>query len=435
MWASLEDRLRVSYSPNGQFGPLASRAVDALRALDPDSLLRDAASILRVPSVTGQERPVLEALAERAASLGLDAELHEYDLAQLRAHPGHPGEEAPRDELWGLEVTLPGGAPRRVCVNGHVDVVGPGTAAWQHGPWSGTLEDGRLYGRGAVDMKGAVIATLHALAAVHAAGVEHAPTVVLQCVASEEDGGLGTFAALERDAAFDAALIPEPTAFDVVCAQAGALTFRGVVPGRSAHAAHRLEGCSAIDRYVRVHEALGALERRVNSDVAHPLMRELALPYPLLVGRVSGGEWSSQVADRLEFEGRLGVPVGADPAAARAALEEAVEAALDDGEAPGEVHWTGGAFLPAETDPGDPWVDAVAAAVEAERGHPARRVGVPWGADMRQFAARGIPCVMAGPSGIERAHAVDEWVDAGELIALARVVVRLTSSAVWEGNS
>ena len=54
---------------------------------------------------------------------------------------------------------------------------------------------------------------------------------------------------------------------------------------------------------------------------------------------------------------------------------------------------------------------------------------------MRLFTARGIPCVMAGPSGIERAHAVDEWVDAGELTALARVLVRLGSSAVQEGDS
>jgi acetylornithine deacetylase len=399
--------------------------VDALAAIDPEALLRDAASILRIPSVTGQERPVLEALAELATAQGLVADLHEHDLARLRAHPGHPGEEAPRDELWGLDVTLAGEAPGRLCLNGHVDVVGPGTAPWRHGPWSGALEDGRLHGRGSVDMKGAVVAALHALAALRGAG---GPTVVLQCVASEEDGGLGTFAALERDAAFDAALLPEPTAFDVVCAQAGALTFQCVIPGRSAHAAHRLEGCSAIDRYVRVHAALQELERRVNADVAHPLMRELALPYPLLVGRVSGGEWSSQVPDRVEFEGRLGVPVGADSAAARAALESAVDAALDDGEAPAEVHWTGGAFLPAETRPDHPWVEAAAAAVEAERGRPARRV-------MRLFAARGIPCVMVGPSGIERAHAVDEWVDAGELVTLARTLVRLGSSAVSEGDS
>jgi acetylornithine deacetylase len=127
--------------------------------------------------------------------------------------------------------------------------------------------------------------------------------------------------------------------------------------------------------------------------------------------------------------------VGADPAAARAALETAVDRALDDGEAPAAVHWRGGAFRPGQTPPYHPWVAAVATAVEAELGRPVRRIGVPYGADMRLFAARGIPCVMAGPSGIERAHAVDEWVDAGELIALARMLVRLGSSAVQEGDS
>jgi acetylornithine deacetylase len=385
---------------------------------------------VRVPSVTGEERSALEALAELAAGLGLEPDLHEHDLASLRSHPDHPGEEAARGELWGLTVTRRGEAPGRLCLNGHVDVVGPGTAPWRHGPWSGVLEDGRLHGRGSVDMKGAVVASLHALAAVRGG-----PEIVLQCVASEEDGGLGTFAALERDAAFDAALIPEPTGFDVVCAQAGALTFRCVIHGRSAHAARRLEGSSAIDRYVRVHAALQELERSVNADVEHRLMRELELPYPLLVGRVAGGEWSSQVPDRVEFEGRLGLPVGADPAEARAALQHALDAALDDGEAPAEVHWTGGAFLPGETPPDHPWVDAVAAAVEVETGRRPRRVGVPYGADMRLFTARGIPCVMAGPSGIERAHAVDEWVDAAELVALARTVVRLGSTAVSEGDS
>ena len=410
----------------------------ALAALDPDALIRDAAALLRLPSVTGQEREALEALAELAAAHGLEADLHRHDLAALRAHPAHPGEEAPREELWGLTATLPGGAPGRLCVNGHVDVVGPGTVPWTRGPWAGAVEDGRLHGRGAVDMKGAVVAALHAVAAVRSVAGE-APTVVLQAVASEEDGGLGTFAALERDAAFDAALIPEPTGFRVVCAPAGALTFRCVIAGRSAHAAHRLEGCSAIDRYVRVHEALQALERRVNGAVEHPLMRELDLPYPLLVGRVSAGEWSSQVPDRLEFEGRVGVPVGADTAAARSAFERAVAEALDDGEAPAEVHWTGGAYHPAETSATHPWVGAVAGAVADERGAAPALAGVPWGADMRLFAARGIPCVMAGTTGIERAHAVDEWVAVDELVSVARILVRailrLPSSAVTGGNA
>src|SRR3954464_5276049 len=292
----------------------------ALAALDGEALARDGAAPAQVPSVTGDERAALERLAELAAALGLGAELHRHDLAALRTHPDHPGEEAPRDELFGLTVTVGGareGAPR-LAIDGHVDVVPPGAAPWRHGsPWSGAAEDGFVHGRGSVDMKGGVVAALHALAAL--GGRAPHGEVVLIAVGSEEDGGLGTFAALERDSRFDACLIPEPTGFDVVCAQAGALTFEGVVHGVAAHAAHRLEGVSAIDRYVPIHAALAAHERALNHDVAHPLMRGLELPYPLLVGRLEAGEWSSSVPDRLVFEGRAPVRVGEAPAAARAA--------------------------------------------------------------------------------------------------------------------
>jgi acetylornithine deacetylase len=392
----------------------------ALGALDVEGLARDAAALVRVPSVTGDERAALELLAEQARALGLVVDLHRHDLAALRALEGHPGEEAPRDELWGLTATLPGRAPGRLALNGHVDVVGPGNEQWRYGPWSGALEDGRLHGRGAVDMKGAVVAAMHAVAALRAVD---APEVVLQAVASEEDGGLGTFGALERDARFDAALLPEPTALRVVCAQAGALTFRGVVRGRATHAAERLEGVSAIDRYVRVHTALQAHEASVNANVSHPLMRELELPYPLLVGRIAGGEWSSMVPDRLEFEGRLGVPVGADLDEARATLQAVVDGALDDGEAPCRMVWEGGEFGYGETPIDHPWVSAVRGALSDEIGH-AELAGVPWGADMRQFTARGIPTVMVGTRGIELAHAVDESVSVDELVTVARTIIR-----------
>ncbi len=133
--------------------------------IDRDALAADTAALVRVPSVTGDERAVLERLGELAAGHGLDAELHVYDLDALRAHPGHPGEEAPRTELCGLTVTLPGERPGRVCLNGHIDVVGLGNEAWRDDPWSGRIEDGWLHGRGSVDMKGGVTAALHALLA------------------------------------------------------------------------------------------------------------------------------------------------------------------------------------------------------------------------------------------------------------------------------
>jgi len=392
----------------------------ALAALDPEAIARDTAALVRVPSLTGDERPALELLAELAEGLGLQADLHRHDLEALRAHPGHPGEEAERTELHGLTVTLPGGDPGgpRIALDGHVDVVGPGEAPWERDPFSGDREGGFVHGRGAADMKGGVVAALHALGAI-ARTVGAAPgDVVLLAVGSEEDGGLGTFAALERDDRFDACLIAEPTDFDVVCAQAGALTFTGVVRGRSAHAALRLEGESAIDRYVAIHGALAEHERAVNAGVTHPLMRELELPYPISVGRLEAGTWSSSVPDLLRFEGRVGVKVGERPQDARAALEAAVPGA--------EISWTGGAFAPGET-PGDhPWVRHVQAAAGVDGPRAPRLVGSPYGTDMRLFTERGIPTVLCGTGGIERAHAVDERVAEADLVRLARTIVRIT---------
>jgi acetylornithine deacetylase len=392
--------------------------------IDAQALARDAAALVEVPSVTGDERAALARLAELAEALGLRADLHEHDLATLRAHPEHPGQEAPRSALWGLTVTV---APRsasasagRLAVCGHIDVVPEGTVPWRHGPWSGALEDGWLYGRGSVDMKGGLVAALHAVAAVARDGGA-ACEVVLVAVGSEEDGGLGAFAALERDSAFDACLIPEPTGFDVVCAQAGALTFEGVVPGVAAHAAHRLEGVSAIDRYLPVHTALADHERALNAAVEHPLMRELELPYPVVVGRLEAGEWSSSVPDRLRFEGRAPVRVGEEVSAARAAVEAVVARACPEV----RLGWPGGQFASGETDAGHPFAQLVRGALAAQTGRPAAAVGVPWGADMRLWTARGIPTVMAGTPGIERAHAVDERVRIDDLATVARVVERV----------
>jgi acetylornithine deacetylase len=398
--------------------------------IDAAAIARDTAALVQAPSLTGDERPALERLGELAAGLGFEPELQAHDLAALRAHPDHPGEEAPREELLGLTVTLPGTRAGRVCLNGHVDVVGPGSGPWRHEPFSGVIEDGYVHGRGSVDMKGGVVAALHALAELREG---ERPEVVLQAVGSEEDGGLGTFAALERDAAFDACLITEPTAYEVVCAQAGALTFRATVRGRAAHAAMRLEGRSALDRYVGLHLAIQAHERQLNRHVEHPAMRALALPYPISVGVIEGGEWSSSVPDRVTVEGRLGVPLGRGLAEARAAFEGALD---DGGSPPVEVEWTGGQFAPGATPPGHPWVTAVADAVRAERGSPARLTGVPYGADMRQFCARGIPAVMVGTPGLELAHAVDERVRVDDLAALARIIVRATlnqGSGGWAG--
>jgi acetylornithine deacetylase len=406
---------------------LSDLAARALAALDHDRLTEDLSRLVRVPSQTGDERAAIACLAELCAEHGLAATVHEHDLAALRAHPDHPGEEAERTELVGLEARLPGATPR-LCLAGHLDVVDPGGVPWRHGPWSGAVADGAVHGRGALDMKGGVVAALHAMAAVAAAcGAAGPPCeVVLLGVSSEEDGGVGAFAALERDDRFDACLIPEPTDFDVICAHGGALTVRGVVPGVAAHAAFRLAGTSAIDRYVAIHAALAEVEHALNERVDHPLMAELELPYPVLVGQVNAGTWSSLVPDRLEFVARIGVPVGMAKDDVRRLVEDAVAAAARPGP-PVELQWFGGQYGSGFTDPDHPFARLVTEAVEAELPadqRPARRTGISYGADMRLFTERGIPCVMAGPAGTRLAHAVDEHVRIDDVLRTARVIVR-----------
>jgi acetylornithine deacetylase len=388
--------------------------------IDTGALIDDLQAFVRCPSVTGDERAMAELFAARAEALGLEAEVVEFDLDELRSHPRYPGEEAPRTELVAAVASRRGSDPNapRLAFNGHIDVVNEGGEEWTHGPWSGERDGGYLYGRGSVDMKAGVAAMLHAAAA---AGAPRGDVVVV-AAPSEEDGGLGTFAALERDADFAGCLIPEPTAFELICAQAGALTFTGLARGRAAHAALRLEGESAIDRYVPFHIALQEHERKLNADVAHELMRLHELPYPLLVGRVAGGRWSSQVPDRLDFEGRLGVPIGTPVDEARAALDVlAAEHGI-------ELTWSGGQFAPAETDPRHPFIRSVAAAAAAELGAEPPLTGATYGSDMRLWAERGIPCAMLGTRGIERAHGVDERVAEDEVVQLARIMERVATT-------
>jgi acetylornithine deacetylase len=130
------------------------------------------------------------------------------------------------------------------------------------------------------------------------------------------------------------------------------------------------------------------------------------------------------VPEELTFEVRLGVPVGQSLDDARADLERAVAEATDDLGPPVEIVWSGGQFAPGETAMDDPWVTLVQDAAAAELGAPPPLIGVGYGADMRLFCARGIPCVLFGPSGIERAHAVDEHVTIADLESVARVIVR-----------
>lgn len=400
-----------------------------LDAIDADAVAATLQRLVAVPSVDGTpgELAVQRLAAAELTAQGLDTELWPIDLPTLREHPRFPGAEVPRDEALGVTALLAGnGGGPRLLLNGHLDVVPPGDESlWQHSPWSGTIANGRLYGRGACDMKGGVAAAFHAAGALARSGIRLRGDLLVSTVVGEEDGGLGAFAASLRGPGCDAAIIVEPTALQPTLAQAGALTFRLLVPGRAAHGAMRLEGYSALDAYLPLHQAIKELEAERNRDVAHPLMGQLALPYPISIGIVQAGEWASTVPEQLVVEGRFGVVVGEPPEQARAALVAALGAAATRDpwlhEHPPQLVWWGGQFESAVIDQAHPLVQTIDAAL-ADYGITRSHAGVSWGSDMRLLQHVGeMPTLLWGPGDVRLAHQRDESIALAEVLDATRL--------------
>jgi acetylornithine deacetylase len=406
-----------------------AQVLDAVTELT-DALPDELATLIGIPSVSGTdaENEAQAQVARRLADAGLDVDHWPIDLPALTTHPDFPGMEVDRTEAWGLVGRLPGvGEGATLMLNGHVDVVPVGDPdAWTTPPFSAEVRDGRLHGRGSCDMKAGLIASLLAVRALRVTGVRLRGDVVLASVQGEEDGGLGTFATLQRGWRADACVIAEPTGLDIVPANSGALTFRLRIRGRAAHAARRTEGVSAIEKFGPVLQALADLERRRHASV-DPLVARWPLAHPLSIGRVRAGDWASSVPDLLVAEGRLGVAIGEPTDDARADLEDAVAAACDRDpwlrEHPVEVEWWGGQFASGRIPPGSDLVDRVRAAHRTAGGHPQDVYGAPYGSDLRQLTGlAGIPTLQYGPGDARLAHGPDESVALDEVVTAARTL-------------
>lgn len=369
--------------------------------------------LVRTPSLGGshEEVAIQHTLAELLRREGLEVDLWPLDLPALAKDPDFPGVEVERQAAWGLVGRLPGqSGGRSLMLNAHVDVVPPGDpGAWSVGsPFSGHIADGRLFGRGACDMKGGLVAAWWAIRAVRHAEIHLGGDLLFACVVGEEDGGLGTFGLLERGWRADACVVPEPTGLDLVPANAGALTFRLRVRGRATHASRRTEGESALEHFWPVWRALQDLERMRNAEV-DPLMRRWPMPYGLSIGRVRCGDWASSVPDLLEAEGRFGVALDETPAAARRALEDALAAAREQdswlADHPVEVEWWGGQFASGRLPAGSDLLERVRGAHLAAGGEEPAVWGAPYGSDLRLLTGiGGIPTLHYGPGDAALAH-------------------------------
>lgn len=402
----------------------------ALTQVDPKSLTERLQNLVRYPSVTGEETEAQHAMAEWLREIGLQVDEWMVEPGILRRDPRFPGARSlnSRQDVVGILEGMGGG--RTLVLNGHMDVVTPGDRdRWTHDPWGGAVVDGRLYGRGACDMKGSLVAMVGAVWAIKRAGIALKGSVIVQSVIGEEDGGLGTFAALMRGYTGDAVIIGEPTGMRLAAAQAGVSAFRLHVKGRSTHASVRDSGVSAFEKFLPIYAGLVQLEKERAERLRHPLFADMPNPWCLNFGIVRTGTWNAIVPEQLTAEGRIGVAIGEQPLSAQREFEERVAAvAAHDPwllENPPIVEWVGGVWESAFTPTDHPLPQTIYQALAETTGRTPKIEGVTFGSDMRLFTnAFGVPGVLFGPGDIRHAHAVDEHIDLEELETACKVHVR-----------
>ena len=411
----------------------AARVLNAVEALR-EPMLAELATVVRIPSVGGTdaENDAQHYIAGRFGESGLEVDHWQLDLADLTSRSDFPGMEVDRREAWGVVARLPGtGDGASLMLNGHIDVVPTGDAgAWTDLPFAAEVRNGVMFGRGTCDMKAGLIANVFAVQAIQDAGVKLRGDLLLASVLGEEDGGLGTYATIQRGWRADACVISEPTELDIIPANSGALTFRLRVRGKATHAARRTEGVSAIEKFWPIWQAITELEQARHKTI-DPLTARWPLAHPISIGTVHCGDWASSVPDLLVAEGRIGVALGEPVATARASLEVAIaEACAKDPwlrEHPVEVEWWGGQFasgrLPADSD----LVQRVQSAHGVASGNKPHEVyGAPYGSDLRLLTGLGnIPTLQYGPGDAKLAHGASESVPIEEVMTTARTLALL----------
>jgi len=393
--------------------------------------------LVEAPTTLGDEDAGQAIMAAAFADCGLEPVDVPLDAEALRAAEGASPFSwdvgGKRDVIATWETDAPDEDARSLILNGHVDVVPPGDEAlWSDSPWSGAISDGKLYGRGACDMKSGVATGIFAVAALQSLGFRPAKDVLIESVIGEESGGVGTLTTIVKGYSADGCIVLEPTGLLLCPVQSGALTFRLTVPGRAAHAALRQHGVSAIEKFCLLLNRLSRLEAERHERYQSDLYDDPRFAAPISIGTVRGGEWHSTVAERVVAEGRMGVFPGESIAAARHTLERAIAAAAADDpwlrDHPPLVEWFEGQFESGATDPAHPLVQTLASAHGAVLGQVPAMRGVPYGADLRLFTNHAnIPTVLYGAGDVSLAHGADEHivlddvVEAVIIIALAIV--------------
>ncbi len=402
-----------------------SQAVDAAR----DRILALHRSYVQVRSVTGAEGPMGLRVAETFRERGLETETWAATAEEMKGYLEHVGEQPGYEGRWNVAGKQRGtGGGRSILLNAHIDTVPEGDhSLWSQPPFAANLVEGRIYGRGSCDMKGGLTTHLAALDALAACGLRLKGDVTVAATVGEEDGGIGALSTVLRGYKADAALVTEPTQLALVTACEGSLVFRLTITGRSAHAATRDEGVSALEKFIPIFQDLQHFEQERNATLRHPLYDVFANKVPINVGVVRAGNWASTVPEILEAEIRVGFLPGEElEPFKRLVIERIMQVAAQDPwlrRHPPVITFFGGQFIAAETPAHSPLAGAIRTAHRRVTGREAPVEAATYGADMRHFIVfGGMPCVMYGAGDIRVAHAPDEYLEVEELLTAVKVV-------------
>jgi acetylornithine deacetylase len=428
----------------------------ALAAQSHERSVESLRTLVRLPSSTGEEGAAQTHMAELLNGLGAHTEVLPLDIAALferfpdvAQYPTHwqhdlilPYADLPTHEALiqsGLDDVLTyddrpnvvgtfagTGGGRSLILNGHIDTVTiEPEDAWTHGPFSGDIDAGLMYGRGTSDMKGGLMAAVMAMAYLREAGAIPKGEVIVQSVVNEEHAGNGTLDLVRRGYSADGAIVLEPTNNTIAVSHPGGLYWQVTVPGivRSPGArwsGDSQEGVSAIEKLPRIIDALLALERAYNAVPNDDPMEAGRVPFALTIGKVAGGHYETATAGEATLRG--GVYFSPVAGEVRDVMQR-MKGAIDDANSGDEFLSTHPATLEfLHHDDSTRLSPQIPLAVHAgtiigQRGGHSEPCAGPFACDMRHLVNQGnIPTVIFGPGSIAQAHKPDEHIIIGEYL-------------------
>ncbi len=402
-------------------GRAADLAKAAARAVDADLVLHLARSLVRIDSVV---RPATGG-GEAACVAWLDAYLREQGLAPV-VHEVLPGRPNLVADVTFAGRPAGGRRRRRLLLEGHTDVVTEGDLTlWTRDPFGARVEDGRLYGRGACDMKGGLAAALAALEALRRAAPELPGDIRLACLADEEGMMRGVKRFIEQGLArdVDGAIVCEPEQLELCLVQKGAMRVVVDLAGRMAHGAMPYAGASPIPAAAEVVRGAVRLDAEIRARMGTHAYLGTPHVTPTILAAPPAGEAQLNV---VPARARVGLDVRTIPGQDHRALQRDLEALAAEASAawPGvsaEVTVVDDRPV-VETPPDARVVRALEAACPIALGRAPRYGGVPGSTDGTFLAAwAGVPVVVVGPGTRTVPHQADEWVGVDDLVASARL--------------